>query len=133
MICLNAVIENGNNNAFSCIPFLPCWCYVHVETIFGATVLQRKRKRRNDYDYSVCCKRAKSNATTIQTKTLDTNESGVSVLYTYTYVHRWHLFHYILRSIVATRKVIVCNFASANRPWEEGAFGNQFFIFNKTI
>lgn len=50
MICLNAVIENGNNNAFSCIPFLPCWCYIHVETIFGAAILQTKskRKRKND-------------------------------------------------------------------------------------
>lgn len=53
MICLNAVIENGNNNAFSCIPFLPCWCYIHVETIFGAAILQKQNRRKRKRYYIV--------------------------------------------------------------------------------
>lgn len=65
MICLNAVIENGNNNAFSCIPFLPCWCYIHVETIFGAAILQTKSKRKRKNDIVSMRRRTKKKQTVI--------------------------------------------------------------------
>lgn len=41
MISLDAVIKNRYDNSFPSVSFTPCRLHIHIETIFGATVLQK--------------------------------------------------------------------------------------------
>lgn len=41
MVSLNAIVEDGYDDSFSCVPLLPCGSNVHVETVFGAAILKR--------------------------------------------------------------------------------------------
>lgn len=44
MIMLNAIVKNWNDYTFSSIPFPPCWLNIHIESIFGAAILHKKKK-----------------------------------------------------------------------------------------
>lgn len=50
MVPLNSIVENGHDDSFSCISLLPCGTHVHVETVFGATIL--KNVQKTDIDES---------------------------------------------------------------------------------